>query len=120
MKTKDIIDLDYREEENKVIIQNVLRQLKPLSKYSDEEDIPLVAIEKAIKIMCSRYLVRIRSIWPDIWANKKSDIWRADIVNDSNLMSVGVVYGISIYEVFAKIAILIYSEIKKERLEVRK
>ena len=120
MKTNDVLNLDCREEENKVKVQKVLRQLKPLSKYSDEDDIPLVAIEKAIKIMSSKYQVRIRNIVPDIWSNKKSDVWRCEVVDDSTLALIGYVYGISIYEVFAKTAILIYSEIKKERLKVRK
>ena len=118
ISTKEVLGLDYREEENKVLIQKVLRQLKPLSKYSDE-CIPLEAIEKAIKIMCSKYQIRIRSIMPDIWSNKKSDIWRCEVVDDSNLELISLIYGISIYEVLAKTAILICSEIKKERLKAR-
>ena len=120
MTTKEVLELDYREEENKKTIQKVLRKLKPLSKYSEDEDIPLSAIEKAIKIMCSKYMIRVMSITPDIWVNKKSDVWRCHIINDSNLETIGFVFGISMYEIFAKTAILIYSEIKKERLKTRK
>lgn len=119
MTTKDIMNLDYTDEKSKRIIQKVLKQIKPLSKYSDEEYIPLEYIEKAIKVMSSKYQVRVRSIWPDIWSNEKSNIWRAEVVNDSNLDNIGYAYGISIYELFAKVAILMYSEIKKERLKVR-
>ena len=119
MTTKDILNLDCREEENKVKVQRVLRQLKPLSKYSEEEDVPLTAIEKAIKIMCYKYQIRVSAIRVDIWSNKKYDIWKAEVIDDSNLSRVEMVYGISIYELLAKVAILIYSEIKKERLKVR-
>lgn len=119
MKTEDILNLDCREEKSKKVIQKVLRQLKPLSKYSEEETIPLEAIEKAIKIMCSKYQVRIIRITPDIWVNKKSDVWRCEIINETNLEILGFTFGISIYEILAKAAILIYSEIKKERLKVR-
>lgn len=120
MKTNDILQLDYREEESKKIIQKVLKQIKPLSKYSDDE-IPLDAIEKAIKIMCTKYQVKIRNILQDVWSNKKNGIWRCDIMIDGTIYdSLGVVYGITMYELLAKTAILIYSEIKKERLKVRK
>ena len=45
MKTEDILNLDYREKENKQIIQKALLNIKPLSKFSDEK-IPLEALEK--------------------------------------------------------------------------
>ena len=51
MKTEDIINLDCRKEENKEIIQKVLRKIKPLSRYPDGCDIPFEAIEKAITVM---------------------------------------------------------------------
>ena len=88
------------------------------NKYSDEE-VPIDALEKVIRIMTRKYLIRIRSISPDIWSNKDSDIWRCEVVNDKTLELIKNVYGISLYEVLAKTAILMYSEIKKERLKVR-
>ena len=42
MTTEEILNLDYRKEESKTKIQKVLRKIKPLSKYSEEDDIPLV------------------------------------------------------------------------------
>ena len=41
MKTTEILDLDCRVNENREIIQTVLRQIKPLAKCSDEYDIPM-------------------------------------------------------------------------------
>ena len=119
MKTKDILQLDCTKEENKKIIQKVLKQIKPLSKYSEDE-IPIDAIDKAIKIMCTKYQVKIRNILQDIWGNRKYNIWRCDVMIDGTIYdNLGTVYGITMYEVLAKVAILIYSEIKKERLEER-
>lgn len=112
MTTNQILNLDCREEENKEIIQKVLRQIKPLSRFSDEEEIPIEALEKAITIMCKKYNIRIRDISPDIWSADKKIIWRANIISDKNLMSRGNVYGISMYEVLAKSAIKLYSEIR--------
>lgn len=113
MTTNQVINLDYREKKNQEIIQKVLRQIKPLSKYSDEEDIPFSAIEKAITVMCKKYTMRVNQLSPDMWANNEHTIWRAWLVRDTNLSTIDMVYGITLYEVFAKIAIRLYAEVKK-------
>lgn len=113
MTTKQIINLDYREEENQEIIQKVLRQIKPLSRYSDECEIPFSALEKAIVVMSKKYMMRINELVPDVWSNNDHTIWRAWLINETNLKTIDMVYGISLYEVFAKIAIRLYAEVKK-------
>lgn len=113
MTTKEIINLDYRKEENKEIIQKVLKQIKPLSKYSDEEEIPFSALEKAITVMCKKYCMRVNQLVPDVWANDEHIVWRAWLLNDTNLKTIDMVYGVSLYEVFAKSAIRLYTEVKK-------
>ena len=113
MTTKEIINLDYRKEENQETIQKVLRKIKPLSRYSDECEIPLSALEKVITIMCKKYCLRVRELTPDVWANDSETIWRATLSNDSDFSVIDKVYGISLYEVFAKITIRLYSEVKK-------
>lgn len=113
MTTNQVINLDYREKKNQEVIQKVLRQIKPLSRYSDEEDIPFSAIEKAITVMCKKYCMRIRDFVPDVWANKEYTIWRATLINETNLKVIDEVYGISLYEIFAKCAIRLYAEVRK-------
>ena len=113
MTTNQVMNLDCREKENQEIIQKVLRQIKPLSRYSDEEDIPFSAIEKAITVMCKKYCMRLRDFVPDVWANKSYTIWRATLINEINLKTIDIVYGITLYEVFAKSAIRLYAEVKK-------
>lgn len=113
MTTKEIINLDYREKENQETIQKVLRQIKPLSRYSDEYEIPFSALEKAITVMCKKYMMRVNQLVPDVWANNEHTIWRAWLINDTNLKTIDMVYGISLYEVFAKTAIRLYAEVKK-------
>lgn len=105
MKTNEILNLDYRVEENKKIIQNVLRKIKPLSKYSDEK-VPLEAIEKVIKIISEKY-----KIWPK--PMKLTGVYSVE-VEDDNFKSLGKVYGMCVYEVFAKLVIKMYSEIRKK------
>ena len=118
MTTNQVINLDCREKKNQEIIQKVLRQIKPLSRYSDEQDIPFSALEKVITIMCKKYCMRIRDFTPDIWSNESHTIWRATLINETNLKTIDDVYGITLYEVFAKSAIRLYSEVKKG-IEVR-
>lgn len=113
MTTKQVINLDCREEENQEIIQKVLRQIKPLSRYSDEEDIPFSALEKAITVMCKKYMLQVHDLTPDMWANNEYTIWRAWLINETNLKTIDMVYGVTLYEVFAKIAIRLYAEVKK-------
>ena len=113
MTIKQIINLDYRVKENQEIIQKVLRQIKPLSRYSDEEDIPFSALEKAIAVMCKKYMMRVNQLVLDMWANDEHTIWRAWLINDTNLKTIDNVYGISLYEVLAKSAIRLYAEVKK-------
>lgn len=113
MTTKEIINLDYREKKNQEIIQKVLRQIKPLSRYSEECDIPFEALEKAIVVMCKKYTMRMNKLEPDVWANDKHIIWKVWLINDSNLKTIDMIYGITLYEVFAKSAIRLYAEVKK-------
>lgn len=113
MTTNQIINLDCRETKNQQVIQKVLRQIKPLSRYSDECDIPFSAIEKAITVMCKKYCMRINQIVPDVWANDEHTIWKMWLINDTNLKTIDTVYGVSLYEVFAKAAICLYAEVKK-------
>ena len=112
MTTNQVLQLDCRKEENKKVIQKVLKQIKPLSKYSDEEEIPFWAIEKAITVMSKKYNMRVREFVPEVWANKNETIWRATVIDESNL-SITNVYGISLYEVFAKVAVQMYSMVRK-------
>ena len=113
MTTKEIINLDYREKRNQEIIQRVLRQIKPLSRYSDECEIPFSALEKAITVMCKKYCMRIRDFAPDVWSNNDCTIWSATLINEITLKTIDMVYGVSLYEVFAKCAIRLYTEVRK-------
>ena len=113
MTTKEVVNLDYRKEENQEIIQRVLRQIKPLSKYSDEYEIPLNALEKAIAVMCKKYAMHVQSIMADTFANEERIIWRAMLISEDGFKIIDAVHGISMYELLAKIAIRLYAEIKK-------
>lgn len=112
MTTNEILQLDCRTKENREIIQKVLKQIKPLSKYSDE-CVPFEGIEKAITVMSKKYNVRIGTVTPDVWSNEQNTIWRATIIDDTNLGTICTIYGLSLYELFAKVAISMYAQVRK-------
>lgn len=115
MTMEQIINLDCRkdtEEERNKVIQQYLRKIKPLAKYKID-NVPFGKIEKVITVLSKKYNMRIREIVPDVWANDEETIWRAILVDDRNLNQVGIIYGLSLYEVFAKMAIYMYSIRKK-------
>ena len=113
MNVKQVINLDYRNPKNKEIIKKVLSEIKPLSRFSDEEEVPMWAIEKAIAVMCKKYNMRFSNITSDIFGNDTCIIWKGDIITEHNYKTVGTVYGISMYELFAKAAIALHDEVKK-------
>lgn len=118
MTTKQIINLDYRKEENQEIIQRVLRKIKPLSRYPDDCEIPFETLVKTIKVICKKYYIQLRDITPDFWSNNDQIIWRATLINETNYKVIEKIYGLTLYEVFAKATIQLYSEVKKG-IEVR-
>ena len=113
MNTKQVINLDYRNPKNKETIKKVLSEIKPLSRFLDEEEVPMWAIEKAIAVMCKKYNMRFSNITSDIFGNDTCIIWKGDIITEHNYKTVGTVYGISMYELFAKAAIVLHDEVKK-------
>lgn len=119
MKIKEMIQLDFREEKNRYIIQKEMAKIKPLSMYSGKEKIPLEKIEKLITVLTRKYNIRMLRITSDEKCNKESLLWRAVIARDDDLKHIATIYGLSIYEVFSKAAVYMYSvrELVGARLE---
>ena len=109
MTTNQILQLDCREERNIKIIQKVLKKIGPLSKYSGEEQVPFEKVEKLVTVLSKRYNIRVKDFIPDVWSNDNESIWMATIVDDNTLQTIKLVFGLSVYEVFAKAAICMYS-----------
>lgn len=112
MKTKEILDLDCRLEENKKIIQQVLRQIKPLSKCKDDK-VPIEKLEKCIKILCVKNLIFPRQIYPDVFAAHKDIVWKFEAVDLTDFNSSLTCYGNDLYEVLAKATIGLYAMTRK-------
>lgn len=117
MKTEEILMLDYRKDENKEIIQRVLRKIKPLSKCSDEM-IPLEMIEKVAKVLVCKY--EITPQWMSIsYRDAILGIYKVGIKTTTDHKWLGDVYGYCLYEVMAKMVIKMYSGIKSQNIPER-
>lgn len=118
MKTEQILNLDYRKEETKEIIQKVLRKIKPLSKYSEEHDVPLEAIEKFIRVISQKYDIVPQWVTMSLYESAVN-IYSIGVKTAREHQWLGNVYGMCLYEVFAKLAIKMYSEIKQGNVGAR-
>ena len=120
MKISEIINLDFTVKANREKIQDKLKEMKVFEKYSDEQEIPISAIEKAIKVMSVKYYIRVQGIYSDVWANEKRIVWNCKVLSEENLSNLSNIYGICIYEVLAKSCIVMYSMIKLKKVQRRK
>lgn len=121
MKTEQILNLDYRKEESQEIIQKVLRKIKPLSKYSDESNVPIEAIEKLVRVLVQKY--EITPQWMSMSYFEPTigiyGIYSISVKTTTDHKWLGTVHGMCLYEVFAKLAIKMYSEVKSGNIPVR-
>lgn len=115
MKTDEILDLDYRIDENKELIARVLRKIPPLAEY---DEIPLEALEKVIGSITRKYTIMIQYICPT-YAKSDSPIYCVSLKIVDSYQWLGNVYGCCLYEAMAKTAIKMYAEVRKRTLKLR-
>ena len=113
MTTKQVLELDCRIEQNREIIQKVLRQIKPLAKCPEGQQIPFEKLERCLKVICNNYGLFIQQLFPDVYAADKNIIWKSKTVDIKTLENYGVAYGCTLYECLAKTVILLYSKTRK-------
>lgn len=114
LSTQEILNLDYRVEENRKIIQKCLRVIKPLAKCPEDEDVPQEMLERAFLVICRKYNFFPRTLLPDVYAADKEIIWRVEIHDLTNLKTCGACYGASLYELIAKAVIMAYALSKQK------
>lgn len=127
MKTSDILNLDCRNPENIMKINKFLYKVGSVKKICSEEDlknkprIPLVTLERVYFDVCAEHgydQQGIKQYYQDgvFEYHIASVIKRRDGVN----IWVGNVYGLNMWELFAKMIIKICADIIKERKEKEK
>lgn len=119
MRVRDILQLDCREEENKKVIQNMLKKIKPFSKYEDE-DVEISKIEKFIGVAVKKYDLYVRDImFASIVTDNNEILYNLHLYRESDLQIICEIYGCELYELMAKTAIYIYALIKNEKVRKR-
>lgn len=119
MRVRDILQLDYREEENKEVIQNMLKKIKPFSKY-ENEDVEISKIEKFIGVATKKYDLYVRDImFASIVTDNNEILYNLHLYRESDLQIICEIYGCELYELMAKTAIYIYALIKNEKVRKR-
>ena len=109
MKTMELLNLDCTEEENAEIIQKALKRIKPFSNVKG--DVELELLEKFIQKITVKYHIMIQWITPT-FTNKIESMYSASFKRTDNHVWLGNVYGKTIYELYAKIAIKMYTDVK--------
>ena len=111
MNIEEILNLDCSNDMD--VLFEELTNIKPLRKvFLKEGDIELKYIEKVIRIIDQKYCFGIRSLVPDCGSNDRSIVWRATILDYKSIEIMKHIFGLTLYEVMAKVAIYMYYKSK--------
>lgn len=120
MAEKSIVDYNFKNPDEKEKVLEILAEMKPFKKY--DGDVPLEAMEKFIDIVCRKYKVRIGYVFLAFGIGVSKDDGAKEalqipydcvpITSDKG-ERIAHINGYSMYEVFAKISIILYQKIKK-------
>lgn len=115
MNVEEILNLDCSDGTDKLVEE--LANIKPLKKvFFREGEIKIEYIEKVIRIIDKKYNFGIRNLVPDCGSNKNNIIWRAAILDYKTINVMKHIFGLTLYEVMAKVAIYMYY--KSNNMEV--
>lgn len=126
MKVEDVLNLDCRDGGNKSKICDFLLKIKPVQKRVTKNEVPQLGIlEKVFQGLCSHYGYTTQGIKPyfeegEDYRNHfvfyQASMIRKDQVDSGKMLNtwIGYVYGVDMWEMFAKMIIKIYADIKDE------
>lgn len=122
MTTEQILLLDgTHDDKGKKTIQKVLRKIGPLSKYSDEEIVPIEALEKMVTVITKKYAIQPQ--W--IACTYDSDLagvyghYSCGVKTSDTHAWLGTVMTHSIYELLSKLVIFMYAQVKSGKIILR-
>lgn len=98
--------------ENEERLQKLLKEIKPLQKYADYDKIPFEKIEKTVKMMCIKYCFSLQYLMFEKKENGDYNYYMS-VKRDDTHQWIDSVHGITIYEVFAKMAIIMWRYAKE-------
>ena len=107
--------LDCRDDKNKEKIQSVLRKIKNFSEY---DKVPIEMLEKFVFAACKKYEICVQYMMFPNHARGRI-YYSCSVKREDTEEWVGSVNAVEVYEVFAKVAILIYAVVKKGEIPKR-
>lgn len=114
MRTSEILELDYREHDDRLVIQNVLRKIKPFADIPRSVEVPVAKLEKCLQVLSRKYDYVV-SIHLDSVSNNSTPIWRCAVTRYGQSVASGTnTWGTSLYEVLAKATILMYGASRRQ------
>lgn len=112
-----IMNLDYRKQENKEKINNILTKFKFLQGYKGKK-VPQIEVENFIGMMCRKYQIGVQwvtmSFLPD-----EVNMFSASIICSDTHEWLGTVYGYCMLELLNKTAIKMFFDIKEKKIPRR-
>lgn len=109
MDIDKILYIDCRKQENKKKLQNYLHTIP---KYKNiKGDVPLDMLEKMLYLVTDRYAVTVQWI-SYICEGDNSRYWSCSLRDDSDYSFITTITAVTVYEVFAKLAICLYALVK--------
>ena len=117
MKTKDILNLDLTDRNNRYIIAQVLHKIPELKQYTDKQ-INEQVLEELLFTLCVDHKLFIDGLYGDAYANNEGIVWRIVISRLDKPTAKIKCYGLTLFEVLAKGVIMVYSKVRKKRAKM--
>lgn len=119
-----LMKIRYDKGDNSKKFQKLLRKIKPFSKIDMDQDIPLIKLEKLVRMYITKYNLYIGSISENIVFDNYYSAWVGKSVVSEKRGRENVflnsIEAWSIYEVFVKICILFYWEVENDEEIVKR
>lgn len=105
------------DKKTKIKIQKMLRTIPPLKDFPNGKLIPIDDVENAIIFMTKKWEIQMQ--WIDNNFSKHDTYYSVGIKETINHEWLGNCYGSSIYELYTKVAIKMYYDIKLRKIKKR-
>ena len=114
IKLKEVVEGDFRNAETREAAQEWLLRIKPLKNRTPEgEKVKFEDIEQLIISLQKKYGHKMQ--WINLILIDGERPWYSVSIRDENTMAwVKTIYGLTMYELYAKVALFLYAYTRKE------
>lgn len=114
MELEKALNIDFRKESSRKAMQEVLMSFKPIAKRAEPgSEVKLELIEKFVKQVCKRGGIKPQWVLIDVHSSEDRFTYTCSVVSEKDHKWLGTAYGFTLYEVMAKLAVLVVIESRK-------